>query len=139
MTEVPLDLLQRLFINNEGFKLLNEMSRGADESFVKDCIIFFEAHKQTIHFLQYIIQSEFEKTESNTVFRGNCFCSRCLLTYTMITHAEKYIYEFFKEPMNIVLTNKIPIETNPEEAKSFEQNIDNLKTVVRKFIDCIVL
>ncbi|ELP86941.1 ankyrin repeat-containing protein, putative [Entamoeba invadens IP1] len=138
-----IDLFQRLFICPEGYKLMTEISRGmsADSlQFVRDVITFYEAHKQTMHFLSFLITDEMQKATNGSMFRGNSFCSRCLTMYTFITMSNQYVVNFLKEPMDEIFSGKYgSLEVVPDigTAKILER-IEKLKTCVSKFIASII-
>ena len=109
MSSASLDLLQRLFICPEGYNLMCEIASGIKGDELGDLqfiLSFYEAHKQTVHFLEQLIQNQIQKSENGTMFRGNNFCTRCLTAYTQMTMANQYVINFLREPMNRVLSGE---------------------------------
>ncbi|ELP94840.1 ankyrin repeat-containing protein, putative [Entamoeba invadens IP1] len=143
MATSSLDLFQRVFIGDDGYNLMIEISRGVSIDsldFVQDCITFYEAHKQTLHFLTFLIHSELLTTTNGTMFRGNSFCSRCLMTYTTMTSANQYVTSFLKDPMQKVLSGQFgALELNPDYAtQPLDKTADLLKQIVAAFIDAFI-
>ncbi|KAL7715330.1 Ankyrin repeat-containing protein [Entamoeba marina] len=116
MATPSIDLFQRLFICDEGYDLLIQMSRFISSDslqFIQHTMNFYEAHKQTLHFLEHLIHYEVTHCENGTMFRGNSFCTRCLTTHTLMTDANNY-------------------------STIIDVSVENLKEIVGEFISAIV-
>ncbi|BFU20051.1 Ras GTPase activating protein, putative [Entamoeba histolytica HM-1:IMSS-B] len=143
MTTASIDLFQRLFIGDDGYQLMVEIAKqlSCDSlGMIQEILTFYEAHKQTLHFLDYLIHLEISKSENGTMFRGNSFCSRCLTVYTLMTMSNQYVISFLEEPMTKVLKGEYKnLEINPDFAIGpIDESIFKLKEIVQIFITRII-